>query len=94
LIDIKGVFRPIGENYIMLALQDDEAGTQWTRYEPGVFNVDGVPLVITEKELTELTDKDNPIKQGITTVENFGKTALLVAGGFLALILLIQITKK
>ena len=94
LIDIKGVFQPVGENYIMLALQDDEAGTQWTRYEPGVFNVDGVPLVISEKDLTELTDKDNPIKQGATTVANFGKTALLVGGGLLALILVIQITKK
>jgi hypothetical protein len=94
LIDIKGVFEPVGENFIMLGLQDDEAGTQWTRYEPGVFNVDGVPLVITEKDQTELIDMDNPLKQGAKDAANFGKTALLVVGGLLGLILLIQITKK
>ena len=93
LIDIKGVFEPVGDSYIMMGLQD-ETGTSWTRYEPGVFNVDGVPLVITEKDQTELIDMDNPIKQGAKDAANFVKTALLVGGGLLGLILLIQITKK
>jgi hypothetical protein len=93
ITEIKGVFEPIGDSYIMIGLQD-EAGASWTRYEPGVFNINGSPLIITEKDQTELIDSDNPLKQGAKDAANFVKTALLVGGGLLGLILLIQVTKK
>jgi hypothetical protein len=93
ITEIKGVFEPVGDSYIMIGLQD-EAGTSWTRYEPGVFNVNGIPLIISDKDVSELTEKDNPIKQGLNFAANFGKTALLVGGGIIALILIMKIRKK
>ena len=93
ITDIKGVFEPVGDSYVMIGLQD-EAGTSWTRYEPGVFNITGVPLLINDKDLAGLTEKDNPIKQGFNFAANFGKTALLIGGGLLALIFIVKLTKK
>jgi len=93
ITEIKGVFEPVGDSYIMIGLQD-ETGTSWTRYEPGVFNINGSPLIISDQDLAHLTEKDNPIKQGLNFATNFGKTAFLVGGGILALILIIKLTKK
>ena len=93
IVDIKGVFQPVGDNYIMIGLLD-ETGTVWTRYEPGVFNIDGKPLIITDDDLKNLVDKDNPIKQGVQSATDFTKKALFIGAGFLGLILLIKLTKK
>lgn len=54
IVDIKGKYRPLGEDEIMIGLEDQN-GTSWTRYTPGkMFINGGAPLTFSQDDTTAL----------------------------------------
>ncbi len=54
IVDIKGKYRPLGSDEIMIGLEDQN-GTSWVAYTPGkMFINGGAPLVFSNDDVTAL----------------------------------------